>query len=313
MTSRARLILNPSSGSESAPLHLDAINQALRARYGAMEIVVTVGGGDAEAAARLAVSDGCEVLFVAGGDGTLNEALNGVASAGALGAVTLGVIPLGTGNDFAAALGIPSALDDALRVLLEGREIRADVGEVNGRVFANISGGGYIAEVSEAVTPEMKTIAGRLAYLVGGAQALMDFEPVRVTAVASPGGQRFATAMYVYAVCNSRLIGGGKLIAPHASIDDGLLDLCVIDEMPTLEFIALLRRVAQGNHVDDARVRYLQVERLSLEFSRRVKVNTDGELLDAVACEYRVRPRAARFLAGDETFTVSGGTGNSPG
>ncbi|MGZ5429549.1 MAG: diacylglycerol/lipid kinase family protein [Thermoanaerobaculia bacterium] len=313
MTSRARLILNPSSGSESAPLHLDTINQALRAKYGSMEIVVTVGGGDAEAAARVAVSDGCDVLFVAGGDGTLNEALNGVASAGALGAVTLGVIPLGTGNDFAAALGIPSALDDALRVLLEGREIRADVGEVNGRVFANISGGGYIAEVSEAVTPEMKTIAGRLAYLVGGAQALMDFEPVRVTAIAAPGGQRFATAMYAYAVCNSRLIGGGKLIAPHASIDDGLLDLCVIDEMPTLEFIALLRRVAKGDHVDDSRVRYLRVERVSLEFSRRVKVNTDGELLDATACEYRVRPGAARFFAGDETFTVSGGTGNSRG
>jgi diacylglycerol kinase (ATP) len=311
MTSRARLILNPSSGSESAPLHLDTINQALRARYGAMEIVMTLGAGDCEAAAELAVSDGCDVVFVAGGDGTLNEALNGIASAGALGEVTIGVIPLGTGNDFASALGIPDALEAALAVLLEGRTIVCDIGEVNGRVFANISGGGYIAEVSDAVTPGMKTIAGRLAYLVGGAQALMDFEPVRVTAVASPGGERFGTAMYAYAVCNSRLIGGGKLIAPHAVIDDGLLDLCVIDEMPTLEFIAQLRRVAQGNHVDDPRVRYLQVEQVSLEFSRRIKINTDGELLDAVKCDYRVRPKAATFLAGAETFTAGGETRSS--
>ena len=308
---RARLILNPSSGSESAPLHLDTINQALRGKYGAMEIVVTVGGGDCEAAARVAVSDGCDVLFVAGGDGTLNEALNGVAAAGALDQVTFGVIPLGTGNDFARALGLPDTLEGALGVLLEGRSIRTDLGEVNGRVFANISGGGYIAEVSDAVTPAMKTIAGRLAYLVGGAQALLDFEPVRVTAVAAPGGQRFGTAMYAYAVCNSRLIGGGKLIAPHAAIDDGLLDLCMIDGMPTLEFIALLRRVAQGQHVEDRRVRYLQVERVSLEFSRRIKINTDGELLEAVTCEYRVRPGAARFLAGGDTFTANGETGNS--
>ena len=312
MTPRARLILNPSSGTESAPLHLDAINRALRGRYGPMEIVLTLGSGDAEAAARLAAEDGCEVLFVAGGDGTLNEALNGLAAAGALARTAVGIVPLGTGNDFASALGIPPAFEDALEVLLEGREVQADLGEVNGRVFANISGGGYIAEVSEAVTPQMKTVAGRLAYLVGGAQVLLDFEPVRVTATAAPGGERFGTAMYAFAVCNARLIGGGKLIAPHAVIDDGLLDVCVIDGMPTLEFVALLRRVAQGSHVDDRRVRYLQVERLALEFDRAVKINTDGELLEASTCAYRVLPLAARFFVGERPFTTEEGTGSTP-
>jgi diacylglycerol kinase (ATP) len=180
-------------------------------------------------------------------------------------------------------------------------------------VFANISGGGYIAEVSDAVTPQMKTVAGRLAYLVGGAQVLLDFEPVRVTAVASPGGERFGTAMYAFAVCNSRLIGGGKLIAPHAVIDDGLLDVCLIDAMPTLEFVALLRRVAQGSHVDDPRVRYLQVEQLTLQFDRSVKVNTDGELLEAASCEYRIHREGARFLAGERTFTMNEETGSTPG
>ncbi len=311
MTTRARLIMNPSSGRESALAHLDTINKALRARHGVMEVVVTLGAGDCEAAARVAVADGCDLLFVAGGDGTLNEALNGVASAGALDAVTFGVVPLGTGNDFAAALGIPAELDDALDVLAEGREIRTDLGEVNGRIFANVSGGGYIADVSEAVTPAMKTIAGRLAYLLGGAEALLDFEPVRMTAAAEPGGERFGTALYAFAACNSRLIGGGRLIAPHASIDDGLLDLCVIDAMPTLEFVALLRRVADGAHVEDPRVRYLQVERVAMEFNRPIRLNTDGEVLEAASCEYRVRPGAARFLAGGRTFTGSAGTGST--
>ena len=96
---------------------------------------MTAGDGDAERAARMAVADGCEALFVAGGDGTLNEAMNGLAAAGALAEVVVGIVPFGTGNDFAAALGIPVETEPALDVLLEGRELAVDLGEVNGRVF----------------------------------------------------------------------------------------------------------------------------------------------------------------------------------
>ena len=114
-------------------------------------------------------------MFVAGGDGTLNEALNGVAAAGALDRVRFGVIPLGTGNDFAAALGIPPEIDAAVQVLLARPTSCVSTSAcVNGRCFLNTSGGGFIAEVSVAVTPQLKTIAGRLAYLIGGAQALME-------------------------------------------------------------------------------------------------------------------------------------------
>ena len=228
-----------------------------------MEIVLTLGARGLPRRRRAwRPTDGCDVLFVAGGDGTLNEALNGARRRRCARRTSVR-----RRSRSEPATTSPARWESRrrsttrCRCLLEGREIPADLGEVNGRVFANISGGGYIAEVSEAVTPQMKTVAGRLAYLVGGAQALLDFEPVRVTATAAPGGERFGTAMYAFAVCNARLIGGGKLIAPHAVIDDGLLDLCVIDGMPTLEFVALLRRVAQGSHVDDRRVRYLQVER----------------------------------------------------
>jgi diacylglycerol kinase (ATP) len=304
---RARIILNPAAGADAAPDHAETIALRLQARYGAADIVLTEAGGDCERAAREAAAGGCEYLFVGGGDGTLNEALNGVASVdGALGRVTFGLIPLGTGNDFAAALGIPASVDDALEVLLQGRTLHVDLGSVNGRVFANISGGGYIAEVSEAVTPQMKSIAGRLAYLVGGAQALLDFEPAAVSVSAEPGGTHFTTRLYAFAVCNSRLIGGGKLIAPDALIDDGLLDVCIIDEMPTLEFVALLRQVAQGTHTDDPRVHYLRAAALTLDFNRPIKLNTDGEVLEAMSCKYRVLPKAVRFLAGEAPFAAEG-------
>ena len=301
---RARLILNPRAGADAAPDHAERITTRLRELYGDIEIVLTAGGGHAERAAGRALEDGCEALFVGGGDGTLNEVINGVAAIGGLARVTFGVIPLGTGNDFAAALGIPDGVDPALDVLLAGRTALVDLGRVNGRVFANISGGGFLAEVSEAVTPQMKSIGGRLAYLVGGAQVLWEFDPVQADVTVEPGGTRFHTCLYAFAVCNSRLIGGGKLIAPHAVVDDGLLDVCVIDEMPALEFVALLRQVAQGTHTDDARVRYLRGAQVTLDFQRPIKLNTDGEVLEASHCEYQVLPKAARFLVGEVPFST---------
>jgi diacylglycerol kinase (ATP) len=300
------LILNPAAGRDEAGALAETINARLRERYGALEIVMTIAAGDAEPAARRASEDGCEHLLIGGGDGTLNEVLNGVASLpGALERTTFGVIPLGTGNDFAQALGIPTELDRALEVLLGGRTVAVDAGRVNGRLFVNVSAGGFIAEVSEAVTPRMKSLAGQLAYLLGGAQALAEFDPVPLTLTAEPGNVRMTTEIYAFAVCNSRLIGGGRLIAPHAVVDDGLLDLCLIEGMPTLEFVGLLRRVSIGEHVDDPRVHYLQVAHATLEVEEPIRLNTDGEVLEARRCDYDVMPRAVRFLAGEAPFAAS--------
>ena len=296
------MLVNPSSGRERATEYAWAICSRLRERYDGVEIFLTMGDGDAERAAVQAVADGCSTIFVAGGDGTLNEAVNGVATAGALDRVTFGIVPLGTGNDFAAALGIPVEIEEALHILLEGRTLAVDVGRVNDRLFLNTSGGGFIAEVSVAVTPHLKTIAGRLAYLVGGAHALLEYEPMRATVTANPGDVRVGLGLYAFAVCNSRLIGGGRLIAPEASIDDGLLDVCLIESMSTLDFVALARKVAGGDHVNDPRVRYLKASSVVIEVDRDIRINTDGEVLEARRCEYSVLPRAATFLAGDAPF-----------
>ena len=185
---RALLIVNPSSGRELAAENAELIAASLRTKYEDVLVVTTAGDGDAERAGATAAVSGRGTVFVAGGDGTVNEAVNGVAAAGRLQQVRFGIIPMGTGNDFAAGLGIPAEVESALEVLGEERELRVDLGSVNGRVFINTSGGGYIAEVSVAVTPQLKTIAGRLAYLIGGAQALVEYEPVSATVTAEPGG-----------------------------------------------------------------------------------------------------------------------------
>ena len=299
---RACLILNPSSGRERGPEHLESLKAALQGSFDEVTTTVTSGDGDAERAAVAAAAHGCDALFIAGGDGTVNEAMNGLWGAGAADALAVGIIPFGTGNDFAATLGIPKETDAALGVLLEGREVRVDLGQVNGRVFVNTSGGGFIGEVSAAVTPQLKTIAGRLAYLIGGAQALLEFNPVAATVTIRPGHLRVRHELYAFAVCNSRLIGGGRLIAPDAVIDDGLLDVCLIESMSALEFVALARKVADGQHVADPRVSYFQASAVDIELAREINVNTDGEVFSVKRCEYRVLPGAARFLAGDAPF-----------
>lgn len=303
---KSRLIVNPVSGTDAAPDYLRAINERLRARFGDLDISLTTGPGDAARLAEASARDGYANLFVAGGDGTLNEVVNGAAAVGgALERVTFGLIPLGTGNDFAGALGLPEDVEAAVEILARGRTVQADVGLLNDRCFVNVSAGGFIAEVSDAVNPQLKTLAGKLAYLVGGAQVLLDYEPVGARVRVSEGGGRVTereTELQMFAVCNSRLVGGGRLIAPHALIDDGLLDVCLVGAMPTLEFVGLLASVAGGDHVEDERVSYFRARELEIEFSRTLKVNTDGEVLEADRCRYRVRTRAARFYAGDAPF-----------
>jgi len=295
--SRARLILNPSSGTDKAPGFLPEINEALRERFGMMEIVMTTGARDGEHAAAQAARDGCDRVFVAGGDGTLNEVVNGLLSEDALGRVTIGLLPLGTGNDFARMLHLSEKPEEALAALAEGREVRVDVGTVNGRAFVNTSGGGFISEVTEALDDRLKSIAGKLAFLIAGGQAALDYEPVPVR-IEADGQPAFDATPQLFAVCNARQIGGGRLIAPEAEIDDGWLDVCLVESMPTIEFLNLLRKVADGSHLEDERVRYFRARDMTMTFARAVKVNTDGELFEAKACSYRVLPGAARFLAG---------------
>ena len=291
---RIKLIVNPASGQETAIGHLPAINARLR-EAGDVDIVLTTGEGDGVEAGRRAALEGYDRVFVAGGDGTLNEVLNGLAQVdGALGAVVLAVVPLGTGNDFATAIGVPASPEDAVDALLGGAVAPVDVGRVNDRCFLNISAGGFIADVSDAVNPQLKTVLGKLAYLIGGAQVLLDYEPVAVRIANAPTVSK--ASLLAFAVCNSRLIGGGRLIAPHAIVDDGWLDVCLIHAMPTLEFVALLRRVSSGDHVDDDRVTYFRTQQLELAFDRAVRINTDGQVLEADACRYEVLPGAARVL-----------------
>jgi diacylglycerol kinase (ATP) len=298
-TMKSRLIVNPVAGSDEGAAHLPVINARLRTMVDHLDIVMTTGEGDARRAAAQAVEDGYGTIFVAGGDGTLNQALNGVASVpDGLARTIIGIIPIGTGNDFARALGLVEDIDATLDLLATSTPAAIDVGVANGHHFLNVSAGGFMAEVSDAVDVRLKSVAGKIAYLIGGAQVLANHQPVATTVTWQADGTTSTDRVRVdtYAVCNSRQIGGGRLIAPYAVIDDGLLDVCLIEAMPTVDFVALLRRVSNGDHVDDPRVRYFRTATLDLDFERPLKINVDGEVLESSRAAYRILPRAVRVM-----------------
>jgi diacylglycerol kinase (ATP) len=307
---RARLILNPASGADRAPALLPRINAALRTIVGDLDVTVTLDADDAARTAVRAVEEGCDALYVAGGDGTLNAVLRGLDGRPSLDALPIGIIPLGTGNDFAKALGLGEDPDEALEHLVEQRIIAVDVGMLNGRPFVNTSAGGFVADVSEAVTEGLKDVTGKLAYVIGGARALLGSEPFATRLTIVDGDVAAVRAwegdleLQMFAICNARMIGGGYPIAPMALIDDGLLDVFLVRRMPLLEFVGVLQAIAGGVHQHDERVLHFRAGAFDLHFDREVRVNTDGELFAAATCEYRVRPRAARFFCGPSPHAV---------
>jgi diacylglycerol kinase (ATP) len=295
---RAQLIANPRSGTDRAPGLLPLINGRLRTLVNDLDITITAGERDVEHAATRAVEERCDFLFVAGGDGTLNIAVRAVAAIdGALERIIFGVIPAGTGNDFAKALDLGEVAEPALDLLVRPRTIDVDLGTVNGRAFFNTSAGGFIADVSAVLTEPLKDATGKLAYVIGGARALFGREPF-ATEIRSPGPYGGSMDLQMFAVCNARFIGGGYPIAPAALIDDGLLDIVLVKRTTTIEFVGLLQKIAAGQHAGDGRIVTFRTADLDLVFDRIVRVNADGELLEADHCEYRVLHRAARFLCG---------------
>ena len=295
MPSHVRIIVNPAAGTAGDREPLEQLRDRLRAAGHRVDVMETAASGDAERLAAVAASAGVDVVVAAGGDGTLNEVVNGVASAAdGLSRCTIGLLPAGTGNDFARTLGIADA-DAAIAALVDGHVRAVDLVSLGDRVFLNASAGGFTAETSANVTSGLKQAVGPLAYLIGGARALLEHEPTRARVEA--GGRVIEADLQLFAVCNGTFIGGGHQLAPDARPDDGLMEVCLVRATSTLDFLALLPRLSTGDHVEDDDVVYFRTREVTLTFQKPTQVNTDGELLEVAGCHYVLRPGAVRVIA----------------
>jgi lipid kinase YegS len=255
----------------------------VRDRGHATEVRITWSPGDGEALAAHAADRGTDAVIACGGDGTLNEVVNGLDGRD----VPLGVVPLGTANDFARQTGIPEEADHAMDVILRRKPVRIDTASVNGRRFLNVSTGGVGAEATAETPAEAKSSLGPLAYAITAVRKLAGNQARR--AIFSSAGFELDVDFLVFAVGSARVTGGGTMMTPDASVTDGLLDLCVIEAMSRRDFARLSLRVKKGEHVGLPGVHYAQLPWLKVSGAEPLSVNVDGESVEARLCDYRAR------------------------
>ncbi len=288
------IIVNPGAGSVE---DLEVLESAL-GRLPDSHVLRTEATGDAERLAREAVRDGADLIVAAGGDGTLNEVVNGLSED--FGKARLGLIPLGTGNDFARSIGVPDDVEGALNVLLEGtvRSLdvaRATIGDTC-RCFVNMSAGGFSGEVSEQAS-EAKDLWGPLAYMRGAIGALPEMKGFLTTIVLN-GSETLRLEIFNIVVANGRYVASGIPAAPTAVLDDGLLDV-VISPMTTLPQLAvLIPQVLLGQHLESDLLLFRRATRVEIECDPPMAFNVDGELIGEGIARFEVLPRALRVIAG---------------
>jgi diacylglycerol kinase (ATP) len=286
------VILNPKAGSVR---DVAAIVRRIR-HLPDVEVRLTARKGAAMRFTRTALRRGCEMIVAAGGDGTLNEVVNGIGANGS--DVRLGLIPLGTGNDFARTLGVPTDLDEAIALLAAGHTRAIDVVRVTSdrvRYFVNVSAGGFSGLVNEKLTPKMKKTWGPLAYLRSAVAALPQLRAYRTT-VSLGEGKRFTLSLYNVVIANGRYVGGGTMIAPAASIDDGLLDIILIPERPATDLALLAAQVALGKHLSSKMIVFQRAAKLRVKSRPGMWFNVDGELVGNQPATFEVLPRALQFV-----------------
>jgi lipid kinase YegS len=204
-----------------------------------VEVRVTWEGGDARRWASEA--DRAEVTVAVGGDGTVNEVVHGLLDRPPASRPVFGIVPMGTANDFASGCGIPDDPREALELCATGDAVPIDVGRANDLWFINAASSGFGAEVTANTPPELKQLLGGAAYALMGAILAINFKPTQGRLVLPDGELRGSSVVAI--ACNGRQTGGGNQIAPKAFINDGLLDILVIREIPATGLVQAAREL----------------------------------------------------------------------
>ena len=257
-------------------------------------IAETKQAGDARRLAAQAIADGHRTIVAAGGDGTINEVINGIGTSGA----TLGVLPLGTVNVFARELGIPGRIDAAWSIIENGRTRLIDLAcaEANGstRHFVQLAGVGFDAQAVRAASWELKKRLGPLSYVWAGLRTISS-RPVKV-AISTNGGSPCGGGVAVL-VGNGRFYGGPFALFPKARLDDGLLDVCIFEKCGYVDVLRYGQGILRGAHTKLRGVEYFQTEQLVCSAVGAVPFEVDGEDAGDVPVTFSIRPRALQVLA----------------
>lgn len=259
---------------------------------GGYDIWETQAKGHAEALGRRAAEEGYELVAALGGDGTISEVANGILRAAAERRPALGVLPGGTGNDFARTLGIPRTPVEAAHALFDGETRLLDAGLVNQRYFVNVSGVGFDAEVAREANAIVRKVGGIAAYVIAILKELWTFSlaPVELTI----DHETTTRNVLLVAVGNARFCGGGLMLCPTAEPADGTLDVILGEDLTKLETLLLLPRLFKGTHIHHPKVKSYRATKVTVSSSRTLSVQSDGEIIGTVPVTFGLVPSALK-------------------
>lgn len=263
-------IINPAAGRGRTQKILSSLKTLLQTENIPYEFRFTLKPGEATELAKQAIAQGYKRIVAVGGDGTTHEVANGMVGSSAV----LGIIPAGGGNDFPKAVGVPLGLREAVRTLASGRRRRVDAGLLNNRYFINGLGIGLDGAVSHRYQ-QMKRLRGVLGYMYGAVYEAFAFQGFEVELTAP--GWTYSGSVLLTGASNGRSQGGNFKLAPHAKVDDGLLDIHVIRDMPPLKRLIHIPKVLQGKHLELKEVQIRRAPWVEIVSDTPLLAHMDGE------------------------------------
>lgn len=298
---RLCLITNPGSGSAEQ----GAVLRDHAAEVGG-EVWETQQEGDAAAFVQRAAAEGFDLVAACGGDGTVNEVVNGLMALDAAVRPAFGIVPLGTGNDFARTLALPTDPLEAMRLLSTGARVRLDAFRLTSsrtdRYGVNMAAGGFSGLVNEEMDEDLKKRWGPIAYLIGAAKALPDLEPFRLAlyldAETPEAAPHSVIDAYNVFVANGRYVAGGKSVAPYADPADGWLDVVVVRASNAADMARLAGALLSDAHHDDVLLAQFRARRVVVESTPCMLFNVDGELVAQEPLALDVVPAALDTVVG---------------
>jgi YegS/Rv2252/BmrU family lipid kinase len=282
------LIVNPSAGGGRTARLLPAVEAALRGHGIAFRVERTHSIEHARALARSTLPAG-EVAAAMGGDGLISAVAGELRHTDG----ALAVLPGGRGNDFARKLGLGSDPVAACDVLAERREHAIDVADIDGRAYLGIASSGLDSDAGDIANGTRLNL-GQLVYVYATLRAIRAWRPARWEVVIDGAARSFTG--YSVAVANSGVFGGGMYLAPDAKLDDGLLDVVMIGDLPKRTYLAALPKVFTGAHVREPGVEMCQAREVAFHADRPFNVQADGDPIADLPATVRVQPGALTVL-----------------
>jgi diacylglycerol kinase (ATP) len=295
------VVANPAAGHGRAGRLIGKVTTALHRLRLPHEVRVSESGPDVERLAREAAEGGARIVAALGGDGTVSLSANGVLGTGA----ALAALPAGTGDDFAKGIGA-GKLDAAVELLANPKTVDLDVIEIttgaDKRSFVNIAGAGFDSEVNETANGMTVKLGATGTYVAALLKTLSRFSPASFTIQVDD--ERMELDAMLVEVGSGRWTGGGMKVLPDAVMNDGLLDVCIVEALSKPAFLRAFPRVFVGSHTTHPRVRMRRGSRVQVEANRRVLVYADGELVGSLPAIFEIHPAALPVVVGPDAKGV---------